>query len=58
MSRCAVHVVRKDGALPAQCHQTRDVKRVQLRDTPVLACATHRRLILGGRHVRIAEKAR
>lgn len=54
--RCDIHVVRKDRALPGQCHQTRDVKRVQFRDTPIRACRIHRTMIAGGRALRVAEK--
>ncbi len=58
MKRCAIYVPSRHYGQPGQCQSRSTIKRIEVGDTKFLACATHRRLIVGGRKPELARGRR
>ena len=56
--RCAIHVPKRHYGQPGPCESRRAVKRIQVGDTPILACVAHRNFIKGGGKPAIARRSR
>ncbi len=55
---CDLHVPQRGYGRPGPCQSKRAVQRVQLGDTPIMACVAHRKFILGGGKPTLARRDR
>ncbi len=58
MKRCAIYVPKRHYSQPGPCASRNSIQRVRVGDTPVLACAAHRRIIAGGQTPELARRRR